>query len=66
MGGRNNKLSDQKGQDPKGVRQAKKLTYINFSSLLNCQRFCRPQATTKVSSRFQPRLIYLEKSHEIP
>ena len=24
MGGRNNKLCDQKGQDPKGVRQAKK------------------------------------------
>ena len=29
MGGRNNKLCDQKGQDPKGVRQAKKLTKRN-------------------------------------
>ena len=26
MGGRNNKLCDQKGQDPKGVKQAKKPT----------------------------------------
>ena len=29
MGGRNNKLCDQKGQDPKGVRQAKKPTKRN-------------------------------------
>ena len=29
MGGRNNKLCDQKGQDPKGVLQAKKLTKRN-------------------------------------
>ena len=29
MGGRNNKLCDQKGQDPKGVRQEKKLTKRN-------------------------------------
>ena len=29
MGGRNNKLYDQKGQDPKGVRQAKKPTKRN-------------------------------------
>ena len=29
MGERNNKLCDQKGQDPKGVRQAKKPTKRN-------------------------------------
>ena len=29
MGRRNNKLCDQKGQDPKGVWQAKKPTKIN-------------------------------------
>ena len=29
MGGRNNKLCGQKGQDPKGVRQAKKPTKRN-------------------------------------
>ena len=31
MGDRNNKLCDQKGQDPKGVRQAKKPTKRNLS-----------------------------------
>ena len=31
MGGRNNKLRDQKGQDPKGVRQAKKPTKKNLA-----------------------------------
>ena len=31
MGGRNNKLCDQKGQDPKGVRQAKKPTKRNLA-----------------------------------
>ena len=30
MGGRNNKLCEQKSQDPKGVRQAKKPTKRNF------------------------------------
>ena len=29
MGGKNNKLSDQKGQEPKLVRQAKKLAKTN-------------------------------------
>ena len=29
MGGKNNKLCNQKGQDPKGVRQAKKRTKRN-------------------------------------
>ena len=31
MGGRNNKLCDQKGQDPKGVRQANKPTKRNLA-----------------------------------
>ena len=30
-GGRNNKLCDQQGQDPKGVRQAKKPTKRNLA-----------------------------------